>query len=281
MAEPINIQSALENIGEAVMVSLSYKPYPLDKLDKIINLVEDIRNHPQYLRECEEHLKSSGSNYVLFFLSNIIYNLKRQGELRLTPEVLKWLGSVWINFLRRNRSYQDMFTLFDDYRIKFRKYYPGEGSFVNQINNVNLVKEDFILESEIEGEQTPLKNLEKFYQVGSEIIAAMKPTYFFLMDYYYERKMNTGVDYNEAVQLEMGGLSRFGFRHYTYFDIAVLLCQALGILEAVYLLLKKKKSSRRLIMIDGKQKFLTVLEIYAMYLERFSAMKKELTNLNK
>ena len=57
--------------------------------------------------------------------------------------------------------------------------------------------------------------------------------------------------------------------------------QALGILEAAYLILKKKKSQRRLIGVDGKQKFLTTPEIYNMYLEKFNTMKKELTNLNK
>jgi len=67
--------------------------------------------------------------------------------------------------------------------------------------------------------------------------------------------------------------------NYTYRDIAILACKALGILEAAYLILKKKKSRRRLINVDGKQKFLTTPEIYNMYLEKFNAMKKELISL--
>ena len=59
-----------------------------------------MRGPPQILRV---------SNYVLFFLSNILYNLKQRGQLVLTDDVMKWLGSVWKNFLKRNRSYQEMF----------------------------------------------------------------------------------------------------------------------------------------------------------------------------
>ena len=38
----------------------------------------------------------------------------------------------------------------------------------------------------------------------------MKPSYFFLLDYYYEKKMSTGLDSDEAVTLETGGLAKFG-----------------------------------------------------------------------
>lgn len=282
-AQGLNINALLEEIGDAVLTCINYRPYPVSRLDAVIKQIEDLRTNPSYLRQCEEHLRSAGSNYVLFFLSNIIYNLKKQGELVLTPDVLKWLGSVWINFLKRNRSYQDMFPVIHDFRIKFKKYYPGEGTFINQISNVTMVREDYIIEGEgdNEAEDTPLRNLEKFHQVTSEILTAMKPTYFFLLDFYYERKMNAGIDSPEAIQLEAGGLAKFGHRGYTYADLALLVTQALGILEAVYLILKKKKAQRRLINIDGKQKFLTTPEIYAAYLEKFTAMKKELSGLNK
>jgi hypothetical protein len=275
----LNLRKALDDIGEAVMASLAYRRYPADRLDAMMQSIDDIMSHPANRRECEEHLRSSGSNYVLFFISNILYNLKQRGQLVLTEEVMKWLASVWKNFLKRNRTYQDMFPRFDEYRILFRKYYPGTSVFVNQIENVNLIKEDFVSDSE--SEDSPIHRLERFFQGAAEVQNAMKPSYFFLLDYYYEKKMTTGADSSEAVALEAGGIAKFGQPGYTYTDITMLSCQALGILEAAYLILKKKKSQRRLIGVDGRQKFLTTPEIYNMYLEKFNTMKKELTNLNK
>ena len=274
-----NIHRILENIGEAVMASLAYRRYPIERLDAIVQSIDDIMSHPANRRECEDHLRSAGSNYVLFFISNILYNLKQQGQLVLTEEVMKWLASVWKNFLKRNRTYQEMFPRFDEHRIMFKKYYPGSGTFVNQIENVNLIKEDFTADPE--SEVSPIRKLERFYQGAAEVQNAMKPSYFFLLDFYYEKKMSSGADSSEAVALEAGGIAKFGQLGYTYMDICLLTCQALGILEAAYLILKKKKSQRRLIGIDGKQKFLTTPEIYNMYLDKFNAMKKELTNLNK
>lgn len=281
MANPVtmNIPRVLEDIGDAVMASLAYKRYSLDRLDAIMGSIDSMISHPENLRECNEHLNSAGSNYVLFFISNIIYNLKQRGQLVLTEDVMKWLGSVWTNFLKRNRSYQEMFPRFDEYRVMMRKYFPAGGNFVSQITNVNLIKEDFYTESETE--DSPARRLEKFYQSASDILTAMKPSYFFLLDYYYEKKISTGIDVNEAVALETGGLAKFGHISYTYSDIAVMICRSLGILEATYLLLKKKKMQRRIIIFNGKQKFLTTPEIYNMYLEKFTAMKKEITSLNK
>ncbi|MBN2158903.1 MAG: hypothetical protein JW807_05870 [Spirochaetes bacterium] len=274
-----NIPRTLEEIGEAVIAALGYKRYPLDRLEEIMKAVDDLTADSASRKQCEDHLKSSGSNYVLFFLSNILYNLKQRGQLVLTDDVMKWLGSVWKNFLKRNKSYQNMFLSFDEHRIKMKKYYPHGGTFISQIENVNLIKEDFALDSD--SENSPIRSLERFYQDAWEVLNAMKPSYFFLLDYYYEKKMSTGLDSNEAVALEAGGLAKFGHLNYTYADIAVLICQCLGILEAAYLILKKKKSHRRLISVNGKQKFLTTPEIYNMYLDKFNAMKKELTNLNK
>ncbi len=275
----INIHRTLEEIGDAVMAALAYKRYPMDQLEQMMSAIDDLMLNPANRKECERHLKSSGSNYVLFFLSNILYNLKQRGQLVLSEEVMKWLGSVWKNFLKRNKAYQEMFPGFDEYRINMRKYYPGGGTFISQIENVNLVKDDFVLDSD--SDESPVRVLERFYQSAYEVLNAMKPSYFFLLDFHYEKKMSTGIDSSEAVALEAGGLTKFGQLHYTFVDIAVLICQSLGILEASYLILKKKKSQRRLVNVNGKQKFLTTPEIYNLYLEKFNAMKKELTNLNK
>ncbi len=275
----INIHRTLEEIGEAVMASLAYRRYSPDHLEQVMHAIDDLMTNPSNRKECENHLRSSGSNYVLFFISNILYNLKQRGQLVLTDDVMKWLGSVWKNFLKRNKAYQDMFPGFDEYRVMMRKYYPGGGTFVSQIDNVNLVKDDFVIDSD--SEESPIRKLERFYQAAWDILSAMKPSYFFLLDYHYEKKMSTGIDTKEAVTLEAGGLMKFGQLNYTYIDIAVLICQSLGILEASYLILKKKKSQRRLVNVNGKQKFLTTPEIYNLYLEKFNAMKKELTNLNK
>ncbi|MCU0846723.1 MAG: hypothetical protein MUD12_02410 [Spirochaetes bacterium] len=278
----LDVSKALDEIGEAVLAAISYKLYPTERLDEIIKIIDQIISTPSYLAICENYLKSSGSDYVLFFLSNIIYNLKKPGELALTPDVLKWLGSVWKNFLKRNKSYQDLFPLFDEYKMRFRKYYPGGGTFVNQITNVNQVKDDFIPDDgDPDAENSPIKSLEKFYQVSAEILGWMKPTYFFLIDYYNEQRINTGKNIPEAILLEKNGIPKFGFGGYSYLNIAVLNCQALGIIEAVYLILKKKKGARKLITIDGKQRFLTPPDIYVLYLEKFNAMKKELKSISK
>ena len=277
----LDINKVLEEISAAVMQAVSYKVYPADMLDQNMKTINNIISTPEYLKQCEDHLRSAGSNYVLFFLSNIIYNLKNQGELVLTPDVLKWLGSVWSNFLQRNKSYQEMFPLFDEYRGKLKKYYPDAGKFIHQIENVNLVKEEFINLDDSEDPENPLRKLEKFYLSASELMNTMRPSYFFLLDYYYEKKLNTGIDVEEAVALETNGLLEFGEENYTYGDILYLSCEALGILEAVYLFLKKKKALRRIVVVDGKQKFLTVQEIYEVYFKKFTAIKKEITNLNK
>ncbi|MBN1532639.1 MAG: hypothetical protein JXA20_08260 [Spirochaetes bacterium] len=280
MAErELNIHASLEEIGKAVLTSITYRRYPPELLNRIMAIIETIINTPAYLSQCEQHLKSPQSNYILFFLSNIIYNLKKQGELLLTPEVLKWLGSVWMNFIKRNRAYQEMFPLIEEQRKLLKRYFPSGGSFVHQIENVNMVREDFV--ETMESKENRLGSMEKFYQHGSELLTWMRPTYYFLIDFYYECKMSTGKDMDGSAEIEARGLIKFGEIGYTYGDIAVLVCQTLGVLEAAYLIIKKKKSSRRIITIDGKQKFLTPSEIYSAYLDRFNSMKKEISNLNK
>jgi hypothetical protein len=280
MAEKeLNIHASLEEIGKAVLTSITYRRYPPERLSRIMAMIETIIGTPAYLSQCEQHLKSPQSNYILFFLSNIIYNLKKQGELFLTPEVLKWLGSVWINFIKRNRSYQEMFPQIDEHRLALKRFFPAGGSFVHQIENVNMVREEIV--DTMDGKDNRLTAMEKFYQHGSELLTWMRPTYYFLIDFYYECKMSTGRDMDGSAEIEARGLIKFGETNYTFGDISVLVCQTLGVLEAAYLIVKKKKSSRRIITIDGKQKFLTPSEIYNAYLERFNSMKKEISNLNK
>jgi len=275
----MNISDELERIGDAVIVALSYKYYPLNEIDAIIQSIDTLTTEPEHVAKIEEHFKSSGSSYVLFFLSNIIYNLKTKNDLHLTPDVVKWLGSVWKNFLRRNKSYQELYPLFKDYRERFKKYYPGETTSITKIENVHLVKEEFIADDDTEN--THVKNLEKFYQVMSELLSWMKPTYFVLLDYYYERNMKTGIIQAEAEEHERNGLIVFGHDEYTYWDICFVTTQAIGVLEALYLTLKKKKTSRQIINVDGKSRFLSVSEIYDIYREKFNQMKEELVKLKK
>ncbi len=276
MTEKLDIEKSFQTIGEAVVTALHYEAYPLFKLNSAIKLIDQIINDQSHLLDCEIHFKSGNSNYVLFYISTILYNLKTKSELKLTPEILKWLGSVWKNFLIRNKSYQDLFKLIDEYRGNFLKYYPAGGVFVNQIDNVHLVKQHYIDEGEAGAK---LKQLEKFYHVLSEVISWMKPTYFFLLDYYYEISLRTGTTRVEATVLEKEGLGGFGQKLYNYFDLSILVCQALGVLEAIYLTLKKKSSTRQIITIEGKQKFMTAAEIYSFYLEKFNKVKKEIKSL--
>src|SRR4030042_2578238 len=118
-----NIPKMVEQIGDAVLVSLAYKIYPMDKLNQFMDAIDDIMSNPANRKECENHLRSSGSNYVLFFLSNILYNLKQRGQLVLTDDVMKWLGRVWKKFLQRKKTYQELRPSIDEYRTKLRKYY--------------------------------------------------------------------------------------------------------------------------------------------------------------
>ncbi len=277
MSDKIEIGKKLDEIGEAVLTAISYQFIPYSDIDEVIESIDMILQDPEHLRTCEAYFKSSSRNDVLFYLSNIIYNLKTKSELKLTADVLKWLGSVWKNFIRRNKSYQDLYPLFAEFRNQFKKYYPDESVLVKQINNVHLVKDDFIDDND--PELTALRKLERFYQVISELLSWMKPTYFVLLDYYYERNMKTGVSLSEGEMLEKQGLNAFGREGYTYIEIASIACQTLGILEALYLILKKRKTSRQIITIDGKTKFLTISEIYDFYRDRFNMMKEELVRM--
>ena len=250
MNQKPDITSMLQNIGKALMAALSYRAYPVESVKQSIEDIETIQSNMSYLLDCEIYFRSTSSKDPLYYISNILYNLKTRNELNITPDELKWLGSVWKNFLVRSISYQNLFSTIDHYRVKFKSYYNYSGIFINQIDNVNLVKEEFI--DTATPENAPLTKLENAHHSFSEVLSWMKPTYYFLLDYYYERVNRDSIDISEALQHESEGLANFGENKYTYYDITFLTCQSLGVLEAAYLILKKKKTSKRIINIDGK-----------------------------
>jgi len=273
------INSNLDKIGEAIMTSLKYNFYPIKNLDAIIESIDHLISHNEYLEQIEKSFKSSGNESVLYFLSSILCNLKGKKNHVMTPDVMRWLGSVWKNFLKRNISYQEIIPSIDKYRNQLGEYYPPETNFVNQIENTHLVLADFIHDKD--PTNSGLKALEKFYQSLSEILGWMRPTYFFLLDYYYERKLATGKYIQESYIFENRGLAEFGEKNYTYYDICYTACQTLGILEAIYLSLRKKKMPRKLTSINGKTKLMAAGDIYRAYLEKFNETKKELLELRQ
>ncbi len=271
------IYGLLDDICEAVMTALKYEFYKYENLDAVSQSIDDIIKEPANIRICEKYFKSSAHGDVLFFLSNIIYNLKTKNDLVLSSDVLIWLGSVWKNFIKRNKSYQDLFPAFNEYGSHFVKYYSTDEKTITQIENVQLVKEDFLADPD--SENTRIKNLEKFSTSTTELLSWMKPTYSFLLDYYYERKLKAGEDSSVGVNLEKNGLGGFGHEGFTYRDVTMLACKSLGVLEALYLVLKKKKTSRQIISINGKSRLLSTAEVYNIYRDKFNEMKNELMNL--
>jgi hypothetical protein len=267
----------MDRIGKAVLTSINYMAMPKKELSDVSDLIDTIINNDSSIIDCEIYLKSIGKEDFLLFLSNIIYNLKAKSDLVLTPEILKWLGSVWKNFIKRNLTYIEYMHEFDKYRENINKYYPGNSMIINQIQNAHFVKQEYI--DKAEPEYLELRKLEGFYRKSTDILNTMRPTYFFLLDYYYEIQLAQGKNLEEGTRLEQDGLSKFGENGYSFEDISILTCQILGVIEATYLMLKKKKTQKQLINIDGKQKFLTVNEIYNIYLGKFNDMKKELTKL--
>lgn len=272
-----NVDRALKDIGDVLYLCLRYEPCPAEKLDAAISCIDTIINDADYLRQCEYFFKTSGSSYVLFYFSNIIYNLKTKNDLVLTQDVLRWLSSVWKNFIQRNRNYQVYIHLHDLYSEIFKKYFPGDSTFINRLNNVNLVSEQF--SGGTEGGDSELDRLEKFFQVSEEIISVMKPTYYFIFDFFREMKVFTGETSEDAERIEKAGLGGFGSGIYTYRTVVESACKSAAILEAAYLLLKKKKTARQFRIFDGKKKFLTTSEIYDIYAEKFNHLKKELGEL--
>jgi hypothetical protein len=271
------VDQSLREIGDILIKCLRYEPCEFDKLDSALKSIDDIMNDPGSLSQCEYYFKASGSNYILFFFSNIIYNLKTKNDLILTQDVLKWLASVWKNFMHRNRTYQGYFSMMHYYSEKMKKYYIEDDEFINKISNVSLVKNDFL--SAKPGEESELDRLEKFFQLSDEISSAMKPTYYFLLDFFKEVRVATGELPPEAEEIEKNGIAGFGHGVFTYKKIIEYGCKSAGILEAVYLIMKKRKSTRQFRIFDGKKKFLTTAEIYDVYAEKFNSLNRELAEL--
>lgn len=271
------VDQALKEIGEVIYLCLKYEPCPVDRLDASLAAIDKIINDPDHLRECEYYFKASGSNYILFFFSNIIYNLKTKNDLILNQDVVKWLASVWRSFVQRNKNYQLYFSLNRQYSTLLGKFYGEDKAFITKINNVTLVNEHFVHGGL--GDDSEIDKLEKFFQVTEEILNAMKPSCFFLQDFYKEMKIATGEVPAEAEAIEKRGLAGFGADIYTYRKLVEDACKTLGLLEAIYLLLKKKKTARQFRIFDGKKKFLTTGEIYEIYADKFNTWKKELVDL--
>ncbi|HOV09453.1 MAG: hypothetical protein BWY23_02694 [Spirochaetes bacterium ADurb.Bin218] len=272
-----DVDASLKIIGDVLYKCLRYEPCDSAEIDSALSAIETISNNPEYLRQCEFYFKSSGGSYILFYFSNIIYNLKTKSDLVLSQDVLKWLASVWKNFIQRNKTYQVYIQLHDKFSQIFAKYFPEDSTFITRLNNINLVSEQF-------GASTPeseaeLDKLEKFFQVCEEIISVMKPTFYFIFDFFREMKAFTGESPKEVEFIEKRGLSGFGSGFYTYKTVVIDACKSCAILEAAYLLLKKKKTSRQFRIFDGKKKFLTTSEIYEIYVDKFNFYKKELGDL--
>ena len=275
--ENLKVDQALHEIGNVLLQCLRYETCPVERLDEALINIDEIMNDPGSLGQCEYYFKATGSSYILFFFSNIIYNLKTKNDLILTQDVLRWLASVWKNFIQRNKTYQNYFRLMDAYSETMKKYFAEDTAFINKLSNVTQVSEQFVNgNSEDDSE---LDRLEKFFQVSEEISNAMKPTFYFLQDFFREVKISTGDFPPEAEGIEAKGLAGFGHEIYTYKRIVEYSCKSAGILEAVYLLLKKKKPIRQFRIFDGKKKFLTTSEIYDIYMEKFSSLKKEFVEL--
>ncbi len=272
----MNIPDALDQIGESLISALEYKQYPVEALEKSLNYIDEISQNPEIISECEKYFKSEESSYVLFYISNTLYNLKTKSQITLNPETMKWLTSVWKNFISRNKKYQEKYPLIDEYRKEFEAFFPAGSVFVNQIENVQFIKDRYI---KVKNSQDLIKGLEQFHQSINELKGWMKPTYFFMLDYYYERRLKTGQDNINAVLLEREGLWGFGETGYSYGEISVMNTQALAFLEGIYLILKKTDTSKRIIILDGKQKFLSVPEIYNRYVESLAASKKEIVGM--
>ncbi len=271
-----DITGRLEKIEEAVFTALTYGFYPMEKIEGILQSIDALFSKKESLDACGSYFATRGDSNVLYFISNILYNMKTKSSLALTPDAFKWLGSVWKNFLMRNRKYQEHHQMFLDYKDRLGKYFPG-GNLIHKIENVHLVTRDFIVDSE--DENTPLRNLERFHKIFSELLSWMKPTYYFMLDYYSEWQSRGNP---EERRLETGSLETLkGFGHpgYTYGSIVYVTCQSLALLEALYLVLKKKKTSRQIFSMDGKSRLLSTSEIYELYRDKFQESREELARL--
>ncbi len=135
----------LEDIGEAVLAAIGYRRHPLTALTASWSSSTRSRTRPPG-PGARSTWKSAGSNYVLFSFPTLPYNSAKSGQLVLSEDVPKWLGERLEEFPETRQGLPG-----DALRrvpISLRKYYPGAGSFVNQLENVNLIKDDFTLSAE-------------------------------------------------------------------------------------------------------------------------------------
>ncbi len=274
---PEKIETIVGEIGEVLLLSLKYELCSEERLENALKEIEKIADNPEIQELCENQFRMTGGNCTLFYFSNIIYNLKTKSKLCINGDVLVWLTSVWKNFIKRNRVYQNYIKLADPYSALFGKFFGGSSSFITRLSNVNLVSDHFLQEDRYDGSE--LSKLEKFYSLCEEIISVMKPSYFFFIDLAKEIRVETGEIINGAYSIEKNGLAEFGADKYGYRSIVENTCRCVAILEAVYLLLKKKKTSRQFRIIDGKKKFVTTSEIYEFYSGRFDHYKRELVDI--
>ena len=277
--EDLKVDQALKEIGEVLLKCLRYELCIPDRLDAALASIDELMNDPSRLSQCEYYFKAARSSYILFFFSNIIYNLKTRNDLYLTQDVLKWMASVWKNFILRNKTYQSYFRLMDTYSVTMKKYFAEDASKIERLSNINQISDQYVYVKD--GDDSELDRLEKFFSISEEIANGMKPTYYFLLDFFKEVRISTGEFPSEAEAIEKNGLPGFGHGIYTYKRIVEYACKSAGILEGVYLLMKKKKTARHFRTFDGKKKFLTTPEIYDIYVEKFSSLQKEFRELNR
>jgi len=271
------MQEIIKEIGDVLLISLKYELCSEERLESALKKIQDIADNQEIQELCENQFKMTGSQYTLFYFSNIIYNLKTKSSLCINGDVLIWLTSVWKNFIQRNRVYQNYIKLADTYEVFFRKFFGDTGSFITRLSNVNKVSDHFLQEEKYEGSE--LNKLEKFYTLCDEIASVMKPSYFFFIDLAKEIRIETGEILDGAFSIEKNGIAEFGAEKYNYRSILENSCRSLALLEAVYLLLKKKKGTRQFRILDGKKKFVTTSEIYEFYSEKFDVHKKDLVDI--
>lgn len=80
----LKVDQSLREIGDVLLKCLRYEPCSIERLDATLRVIDEIMGDPSSIGQCEYYFKATGSNYILFFFSNIIYNLKTKNDLILT-----------------------------------------------------------------------------------------------------------------------------------------------------------------------------------------------------
>ena len=141
----LKVDRALREIGDVLLICLRFEPCPIERLDAALASIDEIMNDPGNLSQCEYYFKASRGSYILFFFSNIIYNLKTKNDLILDQDVLKWMASVWKNFIQRNKTYQNLFPVMDSYTDTIKKYFSDDDSaYIDRLSNVNHISDQFV-----------------------------------------------------------------------------------------------------------------------------------------